>query len=238
VSQYIPLVTLMASTETVTMAQHVTDHEDWSYVCINPLLNGIEMRPVADLFELVYVRKPECADFQGVFKVFPHLLEYSMRDLYSKHPTKPHHWKHEGRKDDIIVFRNGAKFNPMLHERLMAQHPKVHACLLVGTGRSRPAAIIELLPQYYTEDKSARKALVKEIWPQVRKANDVADTAGQLEQRYVMFATRDKPFEMGLKGTVQRYTTTRLYMQEIEDLYTSIAEGGLSTLFQTEAVIS
>ncbi|KAF3034545.1 hypothetical protein E8E11_003265 [Didymella keratinophila] len=238
VSQYIPLVTLMASTETVTMVQHVTDHEDWSYVCINPLLNGIEMRPVADLFELVYVRKPECADFQGVFKVLPHLWEYSMCDLYSKHPTKPHHWKHEGRKDDIIVYGNGAKFNPMLHERLIAQHLKVHACLLVGTGRSRPAAIIELHSQYYTEDKFVRKALVKEIWPQVRKANDVADTAGQLEQRYVMFAKKEKPFEMGLKGTVQRYNTTRLYRQEIEHLYTSIAEGGLSTLFQTEAVIS
>ncbi|KAJ4370312.1 hypothetical protein N0V86_009049 [Didymella sp. IMI 355093] len=238
VSQYIPLVTLMASTETVTMVQHITDYEDWSYVCINPLLNGVEMRPVADLFELVYVRKPECAEFQGVFKVFPHLLEYSMRDLYSKHPTKPHHWKHEGRKDDIIVFRNGAKFNPMLHERSIAQHPKVHACLVVGTGRSKPAAIVELHPQHYTEDSSARQALLKEIWPQVRRANDVADTAGQLEQRYVMFAKKGKPFEMGLKGNVQRYTTTRLYIQEIEDLYTSIAEGGLSTLFRTEAVTS
>lgn len=220
------------------MVLHVTDREDWSYICINPLLNGIEMRPVAGLFELVYVRKPECAGTQGVFKMFPHLLEYSMRDLYSKHPTKPHHWRHEGRKDDIIVFRNGTKFNPMLHERLIAQHPKVHACMLVGTGRSRPAAIIEMHSRYYTEDSMAQKALVREIWPQVRKANDVADTAGQLEQRYVIFAKREKPLEMGLKGTVQRYVTARLYMEEIENLYNSIAEGGLSTLFQTETVVS
>lgn len=220
------------------MVQHITDHEDWAYVCINPLLNGIEMRPVADLFELVYVRKQECAEFQGVFKIFPHLLEYSMRDLYSKHPTKPHHWKHEGRKDDIIVFRCGAKFNPMLHERLIAQHPKVHACLVVGTGRDKPAAIIELYPQYYTEDTLAQSALMKEIWPQVRKANEVADTTGELEQRYIIFAKKGKPFEMGLKGTVQRYATTPLYAQEIEDLYTSIAVGGFSTLFRTEAVRS
>ena len=217
------------------MVQHVTDPEDWSYVCLNPLLNGIEMRPVADLFELVYVRNPDCAQFQGVFKNFPHLLEYSMRDLYSKHPTKPHHWRHESRKDDIIVFQSGSKFNPMLHERTIAMHPRIHACLLVGTGKDRPAAIIELHPQYYTEDASVQKSLLKEIWPYVQKANDVADTFGQLEQRYVIFAKDTKPFEMGLKNTVQRYATTRLYEQEIEDLYASIAEGGMSTLFRTEA---
>lgn len=219
------------------MVQHVTDPEDWSYVCINPFLNGIEMRPEADLFELVYVRNARFAEFQGVFKMFPHLLEYSMRDLYSKHPTKPHHWRHEGRKDDIIVFKDGSKFNPMLHERTIAMHPRVHACLLVGTGREKPAAIIELNPNDYTEDASMRRALVGELWPQIRKANDVADTYGQLEQRYITFAKSSKPFEMGLKGNVQRYATARLYAQEIDDLYTSIAIGGLSTLFRTEAII-
>lgn len=231
-------MSLMASTETVTLVQHVTDYEDWSYVCLNPVLNGIQMRPVAGLFELVYVRNTECAEFQGVFKVFPHLLEYSMRDLYSKHPTKPNHWRHEGRKDDIIVFKNGAKFNPMLHERMIAMHPKVHACLLVGTGRDKPAVIIELHPQCYTEDVSAQRVLLLEIWPQASKANDVADALGQLEQRYVIFAKKEKPFEMGLKGTVQRHATTRLYAEEIEQLYTSISAGGLGILFRTEAVVA
>lgn len=225
----------MASTETISMVQHVTDHEDWSYVCINPILNGIEMRPVADLYELVYVRNPDYAEFQGVFKVFPHLLEYSMHDLYSKHPTKPHHWRHEARRDDIIAFKNGYKFNPMLHERLIAMHPKVHACMLVGTGRDKPAAIIELHPQYYTEDIPTQKAMLKDIWPQAGKANDVADAFGQLEQRYVIFATKDKPFEIGLKGNVRRHETSRLYAKKIDDIYTSIAEGGPSTLFRTEA---
>ncbi|KAF1359699.1 hypothetical protein EJ07DRAFT_118554 [Lizonia empirigonia] len=163
------------------MVQHVTDNEDWSYVCINPVLNGIEMRQVADLFELVYVKNSTCADFQGVFKVFPNLQEHSMRDLYSRHPTKPHHWKHEGRKDNIVVFRNGSKFNPVLHEPMIAMHLKVQACVLVGTDRDKPAAIIELQPQYYTENTLAQQALKKEIWPQASKTNDVAGTYGQLE---------------------------------------------------------
>lgn len=228
----------MASTETVSMVQHVADPEDWSYICINPLLNGIEMRPVAGLFELVYVKNPDCADFQGIFKVFPNLPEYSMRDLYSKHPTKPHHWRHEGRKDDIIILRDGSKFNPILHERMIAAHPKVHTCMLVGTGRDKPAAIIELCPKYSTEDALVQKMLKKEIWPQIKKANDVADMCGQLEQRYVLFAKKEKPFVMGLKGIVQRNATIQLYAQEIEELYNMIADGGLSTLFRTEAIIA
>lgn len=228
----------MASTETITMVQHTTDNEDWSYTCINPFLNGIEMRPVADLFELVYVRNPICADFQGIFKVYPHLLEYSMRDLYSKHPTKPHHWRHEGRIDDIIIFRNGSKLNPMLHERMIVTHPKVHACILVGNGQDKPAAVIELHSQHYTEDAVAQQAVKKEIWPQVNKANDVADAYGQLEQRYVIFAKKEKPFQLGLKGNVKRQETSLAYSEEIEELYNSIAHGGLRTLFQTEAIIA
>ncbi|KAF2628558.1 hypothetical protein BU25DRAFT_430857 [Macroventuria anomochaeta] len=156
IAYHVLLVSLMVSIETVTIVQHVTDHEDWSYI-----------RPVAKLFELVYV--------------FPHLLEHLMCDLYMKHPTKPHHWRHEGRKDDIIVFKN------------------VHACLLVGTNKDKPAAIVELHPQYYTEDSLVQRTFTKETWPQARKANDVADTFGQLEQRYVVFAKKKKPFEMELK---------------------------------------
>jgi hypothetical protein len=107
--------------------------------------------------------------------------------------------------------------------------------MLIGTGRDKPAAIIQLHPQYYTEDQSAHNVLIQEMWPQVSNANDVADTYGQLEQRYVIFAKKEKPFEMGLKGNVQRLATARLYAKEIEDLYTSIADGGFGTLFRTES---
>lgn len=226
----------MGSTETNTIVQHQTDREDWSYISINPIFNGIEMRPVADLFELVYVRKPAYADYQGVFKAFPHLQEFSMQDLYSPHPNKPHHWKHAGRKDDIIVFRNGWKLNPLVHERLIALHPMVRNAIVVGTGRDKPAIIVELHPEYRTEDALKLKYLMDSIWPQVIRANNVVETYSQVERRYAIFANKDKPFQVGLKGAVKRNATVRLYAKEIDDLYKSIASGGLKELFRTEGL--
>lgn len=99
ISQYTTLYTLMGSTETGVVVQHSTDQNDWSYVCINPTYTGIEMRPVVDLFELVYVIDAAYADYQGVFKTYPHLREFATQDLYSQHPKKFHHWKYEGRKN-------------------------------------------------------------------------------------------------------------------------------------------
>ena len=194
------------------------------------------MRPVADLFELVYVRDDAYADYQGVFKAYPHLQEFSMQDLYSRHPTKHHHWRHEGRKDDLIVFRNGSKFNPMVHERWISAHPTVNHAIVVGTGRDKPALIIELVPKSYTEDVVEQKRILEIIWPIVVQANSVVETYSQLESRYVIFARQGKPFPISLKGAVQRQATAHLYAKEIEDLYASIVNGGLKALFRTEAL--
>lgn len=226
----------MGSTETNTIVQHQTDREDWSYICINPKFNGIEMRPIADVFELVYVRNPAYADYQGVFKAFPHLQEFSMQDLYSPHPIKPHHWKHAGRKDDIIVLRNGWKFNPLVHERMIARHHTVQNALVVGTGRDKPAIIVDLRPEYRTENALELKNLLDSIWPQITRANNLVETYNQLEQRYTIFAKKDKPFEIGLKGAVKRKATVSLYEKEIDELYASITSGGLKELFRTESL--
>lgn len=226
----------MGSTETNAVVQHATDREDWSYICINPVVNGIEMRPKSDLFELVFVKNPVYADYQGVFKAYPYLNEFSMQDLYSPHPTKSYLWKHEGRKDEIIVFHNGWKFNPKVHERLIESHPLVNHAIVVGTGRDRPAVIIEIYPQFFTESITEQSSLLEEIWPQVIQANNVVETYSQLERRYVIFATRNKPFEVGPDGTVQRKGTLDLYDDEINELYASVVSGGLKGLFRTEGL--
>ncbi|OAG09382.1 acetyl-CoA synthetase-like protein, partial [Paraphaeosphaeria sporulosa] len=99
-SRYTHLYSLMVSTETGSIIQHATDREDWQYMCINPKYNGIEWRPRGSLYELVFKKSNDLADVQGIFKTSLRSQECSMGDLYSKHPTKPHHWKHEGRTDD------------------------------------------------------------------------------------------------------------------------------------------
>ncbi|KAF2845610.1 acetyl-CoA synthetase-like protein [Plenodomus tracheiphilus IPT5] len=233
ISQHTTLTTLMGSTEASAIVQHATDREDWAYICINPKLNGIQMRPIADLFELVFVKEPRLSEYQGVFKTYPHLEEYSMQDLYSPHPSKPYHWKHEGRNDDIIVFQNGWKFNPMVHERLIETHPLVRHAIVVGTGRDRPAVIVELLPEHQTEDRSRLGGLLEDIWPHIAQANNVVETYSQLERRYLVFASRSKPLPVE-HGNIKRKAVVELYADEIDNLYTSVANAGMKGLFRTE----
>lgn len=70
------------------------------------------------LYELFIVRKPGLILYQGIFSTFPHIQEWSMGDLYSRHPDplKPFLYRYKGRKDDIIVLNNGEKVSPALME--------------------------------------------------------------------------------------------------------------------------
>lgn len=76
---------------------------------VSPVL-GVEYRQVSEhLYEQVIVRKPELRLYQSIFGTFPHLQEWPMKDLYSKHPTKDNVWLYRGRADDIIVYTTGEK---------------------------------------------------------------------------------------------------------------------------------
>ncbi|KAF2470039.1 acetyl-CoA synthetase-like protein [Lindgomyces ingoldianus] len=222
ISRHLPLYNIITSTETSSLVQHSTDPEDWQYVCLNSIHNGIQMRPTgatSGLYELVFVPDADHALFQGVFKAYPRLSEYSMSDVYSKHPTKPHHWKYEGRKDDMIVFQSGGNFNPIMHQQLISSHPAVQNCILLGNGRCKPAAIIELRSEFYTEEEEGKKTVLEAIWPKVEEANALADTIGQLGKEYIIFGKKERPFAIGGKGTVQKKATIRKYELEIEELY-------------------
>lgn len=181
------------------------------------------------LHELIFVNDPAKSSFPGVFKVFPHLEEYSTSDLFSAHPdpSKPHHWKHESRTDDMIVFNSGCNFNPRIHEHLIASHPAVQACILIGTGRHCAAVIIELRNGHYTEDDGEKEKVLDEIWPMIQRANAVADTIGQLRRDYVIFASKERPFGITGKGTVQRGKAVKMYKKEIEEIYRRARDGSI-----------
>ena len=164
------------------------------------------------------VRKPDLDLFQGVFQTFPDINEWSLKDLYSKHPTKANHWLYRGRDDDIIVFLNGEKLNPVTIEGTLRSHPKVASALVVGAGRMQPAVILELsggTPEVYDE----REKLIDQIWPTVVEANKESVAHGHIDRHYIMLATPDKPFFKAAKGTIQRPLTVNLYKEEIDQLY-------------------
>lgn len=111
---------------------------DWKYVQFHPK-TGLELRHIADgVFELYAVRKPELKEYQPTFTLFPDIQEYASRDLFVRHPHKFDLWRWKARADDIIVFLNGEKTNPIsMEQHVTARNPEVQLLWLLGLSVSR-----------------------------------------------------------------------------------------------------
>ncbi len=95
------------------------------------------------LYELFLVRDPQLDLYQGIFSTFPHLQEYSMNHLYSKHPdpAKGYLYKWIGRAHDMIVLSNGENIAPALMEASLLSSTLVKGAM---GGKFRPAAPLDL----------------------------------------------------------------------------------------------
>lgn len=147
---------------------------------------------------MVFVRNPHISDFQNVFKTFNHLQEFSTKDLFERHPVKPHHWRHVGRIDDVLVFSNGEKLMPRTTEELLAAHPALRSALVVGHGRFNAAAILE--PVQFPESGQDSKRLSDEVWRTLVESKETAPSHGRLSRSYLMVALPEKPFQYIAKG--------------------------------------
>lgn len=166
-----PIHTFLGSTETMMLPVELNDGEDWQYLSFNPCLGG-EFRPHVDgLCELVIVQDPKYVDTQGAFATFPELKEYFLKDLFSKHPSKPDASAYRGRTDDLIVFSNAEKLNPLAMEEAINGHPEVISALVVGQGYFQPALLIETRQPPTSEEDRAK--LLESIWPYVERVNGV-----------------------------------------------------------------
>ncbi|KAL9627444.1 MAG: hypothetical protein Q9204_006562 [Flavoplaca sp. TL-2023a] len=139
-----------------------------------------------------------------------------MKDVYEPHPTKPDLWRFVGRSDDIIVFSNGEKFQPLVMEGMITDHPAVKAALVTGQGRFQTALLLE------PADVSIASpgAFIDEVWPTIQKANRQCATQGSIAKDFILVTSPEKPMLRASKGTVQRKSTLRLYEREFETLYT------------------
>ena len=212
----------MGATETASPPSWLPPAEDWQYFHYNPELQGLEFRQIDDeLYQLFLTRHPSTDMYHGTWQTFPHLQEYTMNDLYSKHPTKENLWLYVGRADDVIVLSNGEKLNPSSMELALLGHLGVKGALVVGQARFAPAVIIELEDELAqkVEGKEERNAMLDAIWPFVVEANRSAPGQAQLARDNIIFSKPGKPFIRVAKGSVTRKATTKLYEKEIEELY-------------------
>lgn len=179
------------------------------------------MRKVMDgMYELFLVKHPDLNLFQGVFNTFPDIQEWSMKDLYSRHPdpAKSFLYKYRGRKDDVIVLSNGEKIAPALMEATLMSHPLVKSAMLVGKGKIQPAVIIDLVREP-PKVPGERHRTIKELLPIIAEANVHAPAHGILDQYHILFADPKKPIAYLGQGKFQRYETYKLYENDIEQLY-------------------
>lgn len=204
-------------TEAGTFPTEITEPEDLNYFKFSPLM-GAEFQEVQKgLFEMVIVRNANLEKTQPLFVTYPDLNEYHTKDVYSPHPTKPELWLYQGRGDDMLVFSNGEKLNPLPVEESITAQPLVSAALIVGQSRFQPALLVEpKSPVAYPDD---RDVLLDKIWPVIQGACRTAPAHGQIAKDMILFTKPDKPFLRSAKGSVRRQVSCDLYSKEIESLY-------------------
>lgn len=212
----------MGATEIGILPSWIPPAGECQYFLFNPEFKGVELRYVEDdIYQLFLTREPFTDAFHGTWYTFPNAKEYTMNDLYKKHPTKKNLWLYAGRADDVIVLSNGEKLNPTSMELTLLGHMGVTGALVVGQAKFAPAAIIELEDEISrkVQGKKEREALLDAFWPLVVEANKSAPAHAQIARDKIIFNNPEKRFLRVAKGTIQRKPTTKLYEKEIDELY-------------------
>ncbi|KAL8717438.1 MAG: hypothetical protein Q9181_008327 [Wetmoreana brouardii] len=194
--------------------------DDWNYIEPHPDA-GIEFRATGDdsaFSEAVIVKKPGCGNEQPVFALFPELNEYSTKDLFHPHPSKPGLWSHQGRTDDIIVFKAGYMCNPITMEQHISQHSEVQSVLMAGTGRFQPALLVEPAG-HETLSTEAKSGLIDRLWSLISETNEKYKVGARVSKTHVVVLDRGQTMRYAGKGTVRRAPTLALYKDVLDDLY-------------------
>ncbi|VUC32365.1 unnamed protein product [Clonostachys rosea] len=211
------LLNCLGSTECGTLPAQLCDPKDWAYLSLSPVVGHRYEQVSEDLYEQVIVRDPKLERYQGVFNIFPELNEWHMRDLYSKHPTKENLWLYRGRIDDVIVFSNGEKLNPVDMEAIICGNPVVDGAIIAGFGQFQSSLLVEATKPPTNE--AEKEDLLEAIWPSVEAANKQCPSHGRVHRHMIIFTLPDKPMSRASKGTVQRKATIHLYETELDALY-------------------
>ena len=214
----IKLVTLTGSTEVGLPAIEIGDRGDWDCLSYSPFM-GYEYRPseLDGIYEQFIVRQASLELFQSTFSTFPKLNEYSMKDLYERHPIKPELVGLRGRTDDVISFSTVEKLNPTTMDDVINGHPSVLSALIAGHGKVQ--ACLEIEPRIAPASEDEKERMIEDIWPTVQRANQDCPAHGRIMKDSIIFAIPDKPFLRSGKGTVQRLMTLDLYKSQIDTLY-------------------
>ncbi|KAF3069989.1 Iterative polyketide synthase CazM [Trichoderma lentiforme] len=225
------IINMLGSSEAFPMAlQFQSDPNLWQYFIFNADVMGAKFTPTMwdGIYGLTIQRKdPLDPGLQPTFYNFPDKQEFVTGDLFQAHETLPDHYKYYGRNDNVIVFSNGEKLNPVTIEDIVVSHPAIKNVLVVGQERFQPAMILE--PKGMLKDDAEAEALIDDVWPLIEEANQHTVAHGQIVRELVAVSDPKMPFFIAGKGTVQRVQTVNLYKEYIDGIYER-AEATLSNV--------
>ncbi|KAK8043526.1 NRPS-like protein biosynthetic cluster [Apiospora rasikravindrae] len=194
---------------------------DWKYIRFHPCAGMVFEKVSDNLYELVIQRRESLASTQPTFtsRGKEGLAEYRTRDLFAPHPSIPDAWMWQARADDIVVFLNGEKTNPItMEQHVVARNPGlVSGALVIGTHRFQAALLLEAVTPVRTTAEQA--GLIERVWPSIEEANRVAPAHARVEKSMVFVTDPDRPLVRAGKGTLQRGASIALYETEINALY-------------------
>ncbi|KAI1824100.1 hypothetical protein F4861DRAFT_548893 [Xylaria intraflava] len=195
--------------------------KDWEYMCFHPKVGIAYQARVEDAFELVLEKSPSTEPYQPVFNRFPELETFPTGDLFRQHPVRQDMWAHASRANDIIVFLNGEKTNPVSFESHLSKHPDISGAVVFGDQRFEAGILIELKSESASAPQQ-RDEYIKKIWPTIEEANQDAPMHARIAATHVLFTTPEQPLLRTPKGTVMRKASLGLYAQAIDDLYQAV----------------
>ncbi|KNG89783.1 putative NRPS-like enzyme [Aspergillus nomiae NRRL 13137] len=115
---------------------------------------------------------------------------------------KPYLWRWCGRADDVIVFLNGEKTNPVsMEQHIIACNPDVTTALVAGSQRFQASLLVEV----NGKDLSV--------------ANAVCPAHARVAKTHIQFTPSNKPMLRAGKGTIQRAGTLAQYTPGLDALY-------------------
>ncbi|KAK6709967.1 hypothetical protein SNK05_004444 [Fusarium graminearum] len=224
VNEFIRVLNLTGTSEGLFIGNLWVDRKDWHWFAFHPW-SGFDFKMVEPGLYEQWIHRNEHADlFQGLFQTFQDVESFNFKDLYVPHPTKPGLWASHGRSDDVVVLSNGYKISPLDTEALVASHPAVDGCLMIGSGKPQAGLLIELKDPTIKKDDDNAEALFNSIWAVVERANSLSLHKNQLHRDYVAFSEADKPFIRTDKRTIKRRATMALYEDYIQRFYQSRTE--------------
>ncbi|KAI1324121.1 NAD(P)-binding protein [Xylariaceae sp. FL0255] len=221
----------------------LTSHIDASSV---PFFVDVGLRMdevVPGISELVFPRSDLINGMYAFFHTHPHLdVEFRTSDLFSPLENERGWWVYRGRADNWIAMSNGLKMDPTETENAIASHPDVMDVLMAGSYRFSLCLLVELAEKAHVHrgesDDRRHDEIMEKLWPTIESANLKAPKFGRVPKELVLFATPERPFLRAGKGTVQRRLTIQAYEREINDLYSNVEEGLLTSGLNPPASLS